>query len=420
MAFPSYVGAGTAAGGTGDVTPTVPTHSAGDVLVLVVESNADQPAAISGGLGDWIVVPDTPQNAAGSGGTRLTAWYQVSDGSVSNPTITDPGNHAYAVIFAFTDVETSDPLNATDGWLEDNTDTSVASVGVTTDAADCLIVEIVVHGNDSTAANLSGWTNASLANITEQFDAGTDAGGGGGIAMMTGELASAGASGSTTATLGTGATKGGVTIALNAVAGGGTTHFGASSLSATVAVVIAALRTTFGALSVPAVVALGTAARLTAKAATSSTLTVSRTVAGTRTTFGQVSRPETVNVTTNGEVQGDQFGASSVALTATVTTAGTRTTFGAASLSETVARTTVGTRTTFGVVSRTETVTTTTTARLTARAASSLIETVNAVTNGTGGTAATSTATGPPSPTGGAHDGTPTVAAFGAPSPVAG
>jgi hypothetical protein len=72
---------------------------------------------------------------------------------------------------------------------------------MTTGTANCLIVLAATRDNDSGAASWSLEANASLGSVAERFDDGSTAGNGGGIVVETGTLATAGATGATTATV---------------------------------------------------------------------------------------------------------------------------------------------------------------------------------------------------------------------------
>ena len=90
----------------------------------------------------------------------------------------------------------------------------LSAPGATTTIHDCLVVITAARGDDNAGAAFSSWTNSDLANLTEQFDDGTTQGNGGGLAVVTGEKATAGSYGATTATLAVNSSKGFMTIAL--------------------------------------------------------------------------------------------------------------------------------------------------------------------------------------------------------------
>jgi hypothetical protein len=136
--------------------------------------------------------------------TRLTAFYRRAVGGDTAPTITDPGDHAVAVIIAVRGcVASGDPQNVTAGGHANFVNPVVIS-GATTSLDNCLIVLITTdHSANLTLPRWSGWTNADLANLTERVDTAGGSGGsdgGGGLGIATGEKATAGAYGTTAVT----------------------------------------------------------------------------------------------------------------------------------------------------------------------------------------------------------------------------
>ena len=91
--------------------------------------------------------------------------------------------------------------DVTGGGVKAVASTSVTVTGVTTTVNDTLVVQVVARDNDREAAAFSAQTNANLTSITERSDAGTDFGNGGGFAVWDGVMATAGATGNTTATV---------------------------------------------------------------------------------------------------------------------------------------------------------------------------------------------------------------------------
>lgn len=198
MSLPTEVGVGTPSGTAGDATPT--THAstvAGDDLWLAVEANLNQaPATITG----YTLVDGSTGASAGS--TSLTVWHRKATATAAdNPTIADVGNHLYAVILTTRGGHATTPVKDSNNDREEVADTSGSSPGVdTTGTPDCLVLDFVSTNLDSTTPTWSGWANSDLANLRELFEGGTDAGGGGGIAIHAGDKATAGTVGPTTVT----------------------------------------------------------------------------------------------------------------------------------------------------------------------------------------------------------------------------
>ena len=217
-AAPTYQAAGTAVSGTGAVTPTWPTHQAGDIALLFVEAAGGDAISLTTANG-FVQVPNSPQaTGTGTAGTRIAVyWCRATSSSMSAPVLADSGDHTYARILTFRGViATGDPWDATGGGVKATASTSVTATGVTTTVANTLVVVGVTKDLDATAAFASAWANANLASITEQTDGGTTSGGGGGHAVMTGTKATAGATGNTTATV-TSSINAFLTIALKPV-----------------------------------------------------------------------------------------------------------------------------------------------------------------------------------------------------------
>ena len=190
---PTIVSVGAEFTSTGVPTATLPgTHATNDILVLVVQQSNEADYAAPTGytrLG--------PQNgigtAAQAGATKLSIFWKRDGGSESAPTLTDSGDHTYGVMFAVRGCPTTgDPFRMIgQSWKFTASTTGTADAGtVRVDGA--LIVNIFAHALDQAGAAGSSPTNASLTNVTEQFDDSTTDGTGGGIYIMSGTLTVAG------------------------------------------------------------------------------------------------------------------------------------------------------------------------------------------------------------------------------------
>src|SRR6187549_4150152 len=100
MAVPTIL-AGSGNGGAADVVVTLPSHQANDILVLAVESAGGETVAAPTANGGWNTYPNSPQaTGSGTAGTRISVfWIRATSGAMTNPTIVDPGNHAFGVAF---------------------------------------------------------------------------------------------------------------------------------------------------------------------------------------------------------------------------------------------------------------------------------------------------------------------------------
>jgi hypothetical protein len=212
-AIPTFVAAGTVASGTGAVTPGLPAGVVkDDVLWLACESEAVDPAPAA---------PDgyTPAGPSIVGGnTRLTVFYRRATNVEVAPTVADVGDHLLARMVATRgNALTGNPWELFVSSIEGTSDTSGSATGLTTTAANALVLVFATSDFDAGAddtAGYSAWTNASLANLTERTDNRAAAGSGGTLAITTGDKATAGAVSATTYTLANAGTKSHLVLAL--------------------------------------------------------------------------------------------------------------------------------------------------------------------------------------------------------------
>jgi hypothetical protein len=211
---PVFVAAGVIAEGTGAVIPALPAGwQPGDLLRLFVETANEAVTAPAG----WAASADSPQGtgtAASTTATRLTIfWKRAVVGEIA-PTVADPGEHAIAQILAYRHcVSSGNPWDVTAGNTGASS-TSVSIPGDTTTVVNCLVELAVSHQTDIGTAQVSGFTNADLVNLTERTDVATLQGNGGGFAVATGEKAALGAYAATTATLAGASVQGRISTAL--------------------------------------------------------------------------------------------------------------------------------------------------------------------------------------------------------------
>lgn len=380
MAAPTVRAVGAIASGVGAISPGLPAGTAaGDLLVMVLETNWNQAITVSG----WTACPSSPQAHAtniGIEATRLSMFYKIAAGGDATTT-SDSGDHQHGCIIGITagTFDATTPFNANAGNVT-TTRAAVVIPGVTTSVADCLILAVTCTGVDSAGTTLySSWTNANLTGITERVDSGVTDGSGGRIGACTGVKATAGATGNTTVTM-PDEPKYTAQICLAIAPASATEHFGASSLTATLTATTTGTRTTFGVVSLAETVGVTTVGMLEAFGASSSALTFAATTVGRLTAFSSSSLVVTLTATTAGART--QFGASSLAVTFSGTTAGTRTTFGVTTLAETLGVTTAGTLGAFGASSATTTFGATTAGTRTTFGATSLAETLTITTAG--------------------------------------
>lgn len=215
--FPYLVGVGTLTSAGGAITPPFPTGDSprvNDLMVTFIETANQTQSAPTG----WNEFPNSPQGTGTAGSTTATSlqifWRRFQSGDTA-PAYSGAANHKVGQVLVFRNVRTTgNPYDATNGDVLTPADTAVTIPGVTTSVADCLILSIASSGFDDVAPQFSGWTNANLANLYEVIDSFAIAGNGGGFGMASGELAAAGPTGNTTATLANTFTQGRIMIAI--------------------------------------------------------------------------------------------------------------------------------------------------------------------------------------------------------------
>jgi hypothetical protein len=214
--LPTYVGAGALATATGTTaaTPAWPTHQAGDLGIMFVES-ANQAVATPAGWAPVGAGGVGVGTAAGAAATRLTAFYQfarTSSEPAGSVALSASGDHIGARIAVFRGVHQGNPINAVAASQTTTTQTTAVSFpAVTTTVANCLVVLGVSMELTET---IGAVTNANLASITEHFDNSHTTGNDGAIAVITGTRAATGNIGTSSATLNATSVQERITIAL--------------------------------------------------------------------------------------------------------------------------------------------------------------------------------------------------------------
>lgn len=241
----SFVGAGSAVYSADALSVPWPgTQSAGDVGLLLLETNETDTVSVSAGT----ELASSPQYHVAQA-HRFSVFYLVAAGSDANVSIPDPGNHGIAQILVFSGVDTTAPINATVGASPGVPSTSVTCAGVTTTVDECGIVHIVGTGRDGNAnAQFDSWANANLESISEIADVTTGTAGGGGFGAAWGIKTTAGATGDCTVTQAVSAIYTTITVALEP-AGGGATNTDTAAGSGSIAITgstTATLRTHLG------------------------------------------------------------------------------------------------------------------------------------------------------------------------------
>lgn len=213
--FPTYVGKGTFASGTGAISLTVPTGIINDDLLIIICESANQAITAPSG---WTEVgsqaTQSTGTAATAGGVRLAVFWKIAGGLESSVSIADSGDHTTGIMFA---VRGADPQNP---FHNSASSAAAASTSMTwptfsTTVANTLILMLTAVDTDlASTATVGNITAANLAGITEIHDQTVIAGAGGGVHAAYGTKATAGALGSMTATGSTSVTHAYLTLAV--------------------------------------------------------------------------------------------------------------------------------------------------------------------------------------------------------------
>lgn len=175
---------------------------AGDLILLFVES-ANQPVAAPTGFTQVTGSPIATGTANAAGGVALQVFYQFATGADSTTSVADSGDHTTAIKLAYRGVNQTTPFDATAvTGTKGTASTSSSFPGITTVTANSWVVHASALDLDLASTATTGTaTNANLTGITERHDQTVTSGFGGGLVIIDGVKATAGASGNTTATV---------------------------------------------------------------------------------------------------------------------------------------------------------------------------------------------------------------------------
>lgn len=221
MAFPvrQAIGAFVEKVNGGTISPAWPTHQAGDIGLLIIETS-DYPVILATPAG-FEHVPWSPQkdgsNGASSTSNLYVFWKRAASAAEASPVVPVPvgtSQHARAVIVTVRGCSAQGvPWDIGDGDIAAAATTSVTFRPLTTAYDDALIMHIVSNSISNLASQGSGWANANLANLSEWVDSNSNIGGGSGLTIITGQKAVPGNTGSTTGSLGVSSRQGRIVIA---------------------------------------------------------------------------------------------------------------------------------------------------------------------------------------------------------------
>lgn len=195
--------------GISGVTVLWPTGVAiDDILLLFCESTGGQVIPSVTGSAATQAANSTASTGATTAGTKLTiywarAWSSTAGQSMPSFVVGDPGDHVLVDGMLLRGAKnTDDPYDVAATSVKATTSTACSAPSVTTTAIDELVVHAISLDVDTLSGPQYGTTgaNANLTGLTKQFDVVTTQGNGGGISVWTGVKATAGATGTLTAT----------------------------------------------------------------------------------------------------------------------------------------------------------------------------------------------------------------------------
>jgi hypothetical protein len=209
MPMPSVYAVGAVASSVNAITPGAPAGTQENDILILVTSTANQNYPTDPPSNGWQNLPaNIPTGfgtAGGVGALRLKAyWQRVGSGGFTAASIGDSGNYQIGRIIGVRGCRTSGSPWDTNTATNNQTSaaTTVTWTGITTTEPDCLIIGLLGGDRDANSTtDLGNPSNANLANITTHVENWTNVGNGGGIAAWTGERASAGAIGNSTASI---------------------------------------------------------------------------------------------------------------------------------------------------------------------------------------------------------------------------
>lgn len=199
----TYVNKSAFASGTAGLTVGAVANVVADDLILLFVESANQAITTPSGFTQVTSSPVSTGTAAAAGGVRLTVFYQWATGADTTTTVADSGDHTTAIKLAYRGVDLTTPFDATPTTaIKTPASTSSSFPGITTATANACIVHASALDLDSASTATTGTpTNANLTGLTERHDQTVTAGAGGGLVIIEGFKATAGATGNTTATV---------------------------------------------------------------------------------------------------------------------------------------------------------------------------------------------------------------------------
>lgn len=226
MAVPTFGAAGTAPSSGSTLAPSWPTHSAGDLGLLILEqSGADTTHDLS--AQGWEHVSGSPVvDVADATGSKLSVlWKIAASGAESGPSIPDGGDHIIGRIITVVGAHASSPIHAVATDTKTTASTTYTYPSVTTSVADCAIVLVASRPNDSSSTTAfgtpSGGTLDTIGDLASSPEAGTTVADGGGFTVGWGTKLTAGATGNPSGTIAVSVTNAYIVMAIQPPSSGG-------------------------------------------------------------------------------------------------------------------------------------------------------------------------------------------------------
>jgi len=212
---PTYVGRTTfEATGSFGITVDAPVHQAGDILILFVETANQNVATPSG----WTVLPNSPQGAgtaADNAATRVSVFYRIDTlNNVSSVNVADSGAHQVATIIAFRGVDQTTPITISAGDTASTSTTTITLPSITTTIDNSLVVLVYSSADKTGGGNTNSLpTNSNLTGLTRHQEVyGSNYCS---MDIMSGTMATAGSTGTSSGTLLAASLQGHIVFALN-------------------------------------------------------------------------------------------------------------------------------------------------------------------------------------------------------------
>lgn len=203
MASPYVVAVGSSVNSTGAPTVGLPPGWIEGDLLFIVASTANQSLGTPSTYDLASNLPAGIGSAGAAGGVKLFVFWKRATASESDVALADSGSFTIAQMFAVRGaIASGDPFDVSASTQQTTATTTITYPTVTTSVDDTLILMFAGLDQDAAStANLGAPTNANLEWLLEFMDRTVTAGAGGGYGVLMGGKATAGATGTTTASL---------------------------------------------------------------------------------------------------------------------------------------------------------------------------------------------------------------------------